>query len=194
MRGIFLIRHGNTTYDDKVDALLNPPLSREGVERVTRTIEFLRQGDYEFKRIISSPLQRALKVAELLSDGNIRVTTNNAVLPWNLGDLMGKMATVVASKLDYLKAYPDIRAPHGESYRTFYLRWEEFLRRLMAYHETTGDSIVVTTHSRNINALQSIIGGKSVGDVEEVAPEASVTLLAVNGVNNWDYNLIWDGH
>lgn len=192
-RGILLVRHGNTTYDTKVDALLNPPLNDEGVQRVKRTVEFLRQSDYQFNRIISSPLQRTLKVAEMISAGNTKVIPNNAALPWNLGDLMGKEGSLVGPKLEYLKNYPDIKAPHGEAYRTFYNRWSEFLSRLMNYSELKDVTLVVVTHSRNINALQSIIDGNPVGDVQEVTPEASVTFLANNGVSNWTYKIIWDG-
>src|SRR5271170_6438820 len=129
MRGIYLVRHGNTTYDKKVDALLDPPMDQDGVERIKRTAKFLH--GTSFRRAISSPLQRALKSGELISGGRLRVTPNNAALPWNLGDLMGKVNTEVKDKLEYLKNYPDIKAPHGESYRTFYLRWTGFLRKLM---------------------------------------------------------------
>lgn len=193
MRGIYLVRHANTTYDDKVDALLDPPLDEEGIERIHRTIKFLDEVAIKPARIISSPLQRALRVAELFSRGNIKVTTSNEALPWNLGDIMGKVASEAEKQIDYLKAYPDIRAPHGEAYRTFYTRWTEFLSRLMKYTELKDEDLMVTTHSRNINALQSFIGGKPVGQVEEIAPEASVTLLANNGVSGWDYNVIWEG-
>jgi broad specificity phosphatase PhoE len=188
-----LIRHGNTTFDDKVDALLDPPLNEEGNARIRRTVAFLKAGDYPIDRIVSSPRQRALKVAELLSNGNAKVTTNNACLPWNLGDLMGKANHQVHSTIEYLKDYPDLKAPHGESYRSFYLRWEEFLRRLMTYAEGIQKFVVVTTHSRNIDSLQEIIGGKPIGDFEPLTPEASVTLLAKNGVSDWSYNLIWEG-
>jgi broad specificity phosphatase PhoE len=193
MRGIYLVRHGNTTYDTKVDALLNPPLDREGTERVQRTVEFLDHEDIRSKRILSSPLQRALMVADMISRGNSKVTTHNEALPWNLGDIMGKEISIVKDKLQYLKDYPEMKAPHGESYRTFYNRWSAFLERVMAYVEAKQEDIIITTHSRNINALQSIIGGNPVGDVEEVAPEASVTFLAINGVSDWGFKLIWDG-
>jgi broad specificity phosphatase PhoE len=187
-----LIRHGNTTYDTKVDALLNPPLDREGVERIERTVKFLEKENLRFSRIISSPLQRALRVAEMISHGDTRVTTNNGALPWNLGDLMGKEARQVKDKMEYLKNYPDIKAPHGESYRRFYLRWQDFLQKVMAYVEAKDEAVCITTHSRNINALQSIIGGNPVGDVQEITPEASVTFLAKTGLD-WKYIMIWDG-
>lgn len=193
MRGIYLVRHGNTTFDKKVDALLDPPLNEEGMARIRRTIEFIRDLNVTFDRIVSSPRQRCLKPAELIADGNIRVTTSNGCLPWNLGDLMGKENSLAEPKVEYLKSYPDIRAPHGESYREFYTRWEEYLRRLMAYAEDRDNPLLVVTHSRNIDALQEIIGGAAVGKFKPLTPEASVTLLAQNGVSDWDYKLIWDG-
>lgn len=194
MRGILLVRHGNTTYDDKVDALLDPPLNKEGVDRVTRMVEFLKRGEFDIKRIVSSPLQRALRVAQMISGGNARVTPSNAALPWNLGDLMGKKNTAVDSRIQYLEDYPDLKAPHGEAYRTFYNRWVALLAKLQRYAIAKPDeTIVVTTHSRNINALQEYIDGHPIGDVKEVTPEASVTLLAKNGVSDWAYKQIWDG-
>jgi broad specificity phosphatase PhoE len=195
MRGIYLIRHSNTTYDKKVDALLNPPLDEEGMERIKRTAKFLDSKGIIPKRIISSPLQRALLVAETLAKHGVAVTTHNEALPWNLGDIMGMSNKVADPKIEYLLNYPDIKAPHGESYRTFYTRWSNFLMKLMAYAEAKPDEAVfVTTHSRNINALQEIIRGAPIGDVQETTPEASVTLLAKNGVSDWHYELIWDGH
>jgi len=177
-----------------VDAILNPPLDEEGVERFKRTVKFIREGDFPFSRIVSSPLQRALRAAELLADGNAKVTTSNEALPWNLGDLQGKANFQVKAKIETLLNYPDLRAPHGEAYRTFYNRWSGFLQKLMAYAKAKPEEfLVVTTHSRNINALQEIIGDAPIGDVQEVTPEASVTLLAQTGSGDWDYKIIWEG-
>lgn len=194
MQGIFLIRHGNTTFDDKVDALLDPPLNEEGTLRVKRTVQFLDSKGFKYDRIISSPKQRALAVAELISRGNVRVTTSNSCLPWNLGDLMGKANKLAHPVIEHLKDFPDLRAPHGESYRSFYNRWESFLTRLMQYATHANNPLVVTSHSRNIDALQEIIGGASLGDFKPLTPEASVTFLRRDSDGNWDYKLIWDGH
>lgn len=192
---ILIIRHGNTTFDSKVDALLDPPLNEEGSERIKRTIKFVKGQNYKIIRIVSSPLQRALKVAEMLSDGNIKVTTHNAALPWNLGDLQGRQSKVAEPVIERLKDYPDLKPPHGETYRTFYTRWSDFLENLMTYMAGRPDeTLVVTTHSRNVNALQSILGGNPIGDVMETAPEGSVTILAKNGVSNWQYDLVWEGN
>jgi broad specificity phosphatase PhoE len=191
---ILLVRHGNTTYDNKVDALLDPPLNEDGMERLRRTIKFLDDSPYRSPRILSSPLQRALKVADMISRGNSRVTTHNEALPWNLGDLMGKPTAKAGPTIDLLKSLPDLTAPHGESYRTFHNRWEAFLHRVMRYAELRAERpIMIVSHSRNINDLQSIIGGAPVGDVQETTPEASVTLLTKNEDGDWQFQLIWEG-
>ena len=104
---------------------------------------------------------------------------------------MGKTSALAHPEIERLKEYPDLKAPHGESYRSFYNRWEEFLARLMHYSTLVDKYVVVTTHSRNIDSLQEIIGGKSLGDFAPLTPEASVTLLSKD--EDWSYKLVWDG-
>lgn len=159
-----------------------------------RTIKFLDEHQFPIKRIVSSPLQRALRVAEMISRGNIQVTTFNGLLPWNLGDLQGKTNKLVKDSIQRLLDYPDLKAPHGESYRTFYNRWSGVLAKFMQYAIAKPDEVLLlTTHSRNINALQEIIDGEPIGDVKEITPEASVTLLAQTGLGDWSHDLIWEG-
>jgi broad specificity phosphatase PhoE len=191
---ILLIRHSNTTYDKKVDALLDPPLDEEGMERLRRTIAFLDASPYKPERIVSSPLQRAVKVAAMISRGNAQVTTHNEALPWNLGDYMGKLSATVEPFIQQLQDYPDLKAPHGESYRTFFNRWEAFLGRVMQYAQARPASpIFITTHSRNIDALSAILGQVSIGEIPIQAPEASVTLLSKSEDGDWIFDRIWDG-
>lgn len=193
MSEILLVRHGNTTYDNKVDAFLNPPLDEDGLERIKRTVGFLDSKKLIPSRIVSSPLQRSFKVAELISRGNVRVTFNNACLPWNLGDLMGKTNAMVDPAIKHLENYPDLKAPHGESYRNFISRWGNFLYTLMQYAEVkSSELLMVTTHSRNINSLPEVLGERPIGFVAELAPEGSVTRLYQDG-DNWKHEMIWAG-
>lgn len=190
---ILLIRHGNTTYDDKVDALLDPPLTKEGVDRLERTAKFLQEKGIIFSRIISSPLQRALKAANIIG-GGAKITPHQHALPWHLGDLMGKPNKEVDPEIHYLEEFPYIAAPHGESYAKFFSRWTSLLGQVMLYSSLNPTDIIgITTHSRNINALQEFIGGAELGNVKEVTPEASVTLLTQNEEGDWSYKMIWEG-
>lgn len=191
---ILLVRHGNTTYDKKVDAHLDPPLDFDGVEKIKRTARFL-QDNYKFSKIITSPLQRAVKTAELVSGGNAKVYPNSGALPWNLGQLQGHFSNEVKDQIQHFMNYPDLKVPGGESYRNYLGRWADLLGRLMFFAgQEYDEALVVTTHSRNVNSLQELIGGNSIGNVEQTTPEASVTLLARNGVSDeWEYSIIWEG-
>lgn len=197
MRGtrILLVRHGNTTWDKRVDALLDPPLDHDGVERLKRTREWLEENDLLPTRIISSPLQRTVKAALMISDGQARLSTNTRALPWNLGDYMGKLASRVDKSIQFLLDYPDLKAPHGEAYRTFFDRWTSLLHEGMIWAELMPEDLLMfVTHSRNINALQEYIDGRPLGDVVEKTPEASVTLLAKTGLDGWSHDIIWEGN
>jgi broad specificity phosphatase PhoE len=190
---ILLIRHGNTTYDDKVDALLDPPLTKEGVDRLERTGKFLQEKGILFSRIISSPLQRTVKAASILGHG-AKITTHQCALPWHLGDLMGKLNKEVDPDIHYLEEFPYIAAPHGESYAKFYSRWTWLLGQVMEYSSANPDKIIgILTHSRNIDALQEVIGGADLGHVKAATPEASVTLLSQDEAGDWSYRMIWEG-
>lgn len=191
---LLLIRHSNTAYDKKVDALLDPPLSVEGTKRIKRTIEFLHASSYKPQRLLSSPRQRALRAAEMFANGKIKLTTHNEALPWNLGDLQGKANKEVDPVIALLEEFPDLCAPHGESYRTFHNRWEEFLSRVMQYVEIKSEApIFIFTHSRNINDTRAIIDSSPVGTVQDWTPEASVTLVSKDEGGEWHYELIWEG-
>lgn len=191
---ILLVRHGNTTYDKKVDAMLDPPMDDDGVQKLKRTKDFLCDSGYNYPRIVSSPLQRTMLAAHIIANGNHQITPNIAALPWHLGDLQGKLNTLVGPDIDHLLEFPEMRAPHGESYQTFFTRWTNFLSKIMQYSETKREDIVVTTHSRNINALQEFIDGAPLGHVTETTPEASVTLLDRNEYGEWFYDKIWQGN
>lgn len=174
--------------------MLDPPLTKEGVDRLGRTKKFLEDKGVVFSRIISSPLQRTLKAADIISNGNIKVTTHQAALPWNLGDIQGKVTEQVEPLIDYLEEFPYMDAPHGESYAKFYSRWTWLLGQIMTYSSLNPKEIIgVTTHSRNINALHEFINGSDLGDVKELTPEASVTLLAQDEAGDWYHRIIWEG-
>lgn len=190
---ILLVRHGNTTYDNKVDAMLDPPLTKEGVDRLERTAKFLQDKEIIFSRIISSPLQRTVKAAAIIG-GGAKTTTHQCALPWHLGDLMGKLNKDVDPEIKYLEEFPYIAAPHGESYAKFFSRWTWLLSQVMIYSSLNPKEIIgIVTHSRNINALQEFINGAELGNVKEVTPEASVTLLAQDESGDWYYKMIWEG-
>lgn len=64
----YFIRHGETSWNNerRVMGQKDIPLNRKGIEQVSHAAELLKNA--HFKLILSSPLVRALKTAEIISD------------------------------------------------------------------------------------------------------------------------------
>jgi broad specificity phosphatase PhoE len=193
---ILLVRHGNTTYDTKVDAILDPPLDFDGVERIKRTVRFILDTNLPFHRILTSPKQRAKMAAEMLAKHHGKVTVNVAARPWDLGRYMGREEEEVHDKIKMLEELPDIKAPEGESYREFYKRWSDLVIRMQQYVIRDPDQVLILfTHSRNINLIPTIIEWKDLGPTPAVTPEGSVTKLYIpHGSGSWETEIIWEGN
>lgn len=195
---VLIVRHGITEMNDpaneRVRGYSDVPLSFEGKMGVLETGNFLFEQKFNIAHMISSPLQRAMMTASLISAGNAEIKPDNRLLPWNLGRLMGQPVKEVAEEMNYLQAYPMIKAPEGESYQDFYTRWSEGLDSLKKFAEAHPDEAVVgVVHSRNLLALPSILGNKDIGDVPikgGPAP-ASVTAVTKDG-DDWSFKLLWN--
>lgn len=197
---VFLIRHGKTELNDpaneKIRGYSDIPISRDGKVEVENTRKFLEDGKFPVKRILTSPLQRAMMTAEITASSHARVYPNQGLLPWNLGRLTAQAVKVVAPTMDYLQEYPDLKAPEGESYRAFYDRWSSTLKKMLVFAEQEPDQIVVgVVHSRNLLALPSIIEGTPIGDVPVKGGPgpASVTQISKDG-DEWKIKVLWDEH
>lgn len=165
-----LVRHGTTELNDPKNERLrgfsDVPLSKEGKDVIEGTRDYIRFAKFPIQRVITSPLQRAVMTASIIADNVAEVIPNNSLHPWDLGDLSGRLLKEILKDLDRLQEYPDLKAPHGESYRTFFDRWTSAVKRMQTYAEAHTDEILLgVVHSRNILALASIIGDHPIGDV-----------------------------
>lgn len=191
---VFLVRHGITDMNDpgheKIRGYSDIPLSYEGKKGIECTRDFLK--DYSIRRILSSPLQRAMMTAEIISEGHAKVYPCQGLLPWNLGDYSAQPVKEVASKMDYLQHYPDIKAPRGESYRAFYDRWSDELDKMLRYAIEYPEEIVVgVVHSRNLLALPSLLGDKNIGDVPvKGGPAPGAVVSITHNGDGWDMKTI----
>lgn len=165
-----LVRHGTTELNDPKNERLrgfsDVPLSHEGRGIIEVTKKFIRDTGYPVQRVVTSPLQRAVQTASILADGVAQVYPNKSLLPWNLGDLAGKLVKDIVPRLDHLQELPDLKVTNGESYRTFFNRWTAAVKRLQVYSQVHTDEVLVgVVHSRNVLALASIVGDHPIGDV-----------------------------
>lgn len=193
---VLLVRHAETALNDpeneKVRGYSDVPIDHEGTEKTEEIGKFLRK--FPVVHILCSPLQRSVMTGSIIANQvGAKVQPNRGLLPWNLGDYTEQPIQEVASKMDYLQEYPDIKAPNGESYRQFYDRWTECLEHMLEYAEDhRQECLVGICHSRNLLALPSILGSKHIGDVPvKGGPKpASVTRVYKDG--SWKFEVIYE--
>lgn len=186
----------NDPGNEKIRGYSDIPLSYEGKKGIEATAQFLKDGKFPIVHILSSPLQRAMMTSQLVAGDRARVIPHQGLLPWNLGRYTEQPVKEVADKMNHLQSMPDLKAPEGESYRSFYERWGDTLDRMLEFVTKESDEILVgVVHSRNLLALPSILGNKEIGDVPVKGgpdPGAVVEISKKPG-GEWEIKTIWEG-
>lgn len=95
MNDIILIRHGQTNANKNfiVQGRMDNPLNEFGREQAFETGEYFRRNNYTFDMVISSPLKRAFKTAELVNKGMLikrPIVLDKGLIERNFGDYDGK--------------------------------------------------------------------------------------------------------
>lgn len=114
--------------------------------------------------IISCPLQRNRQTADIVSETcNVPVLKlDPRLMTWNVGVFAGQLATEQTyALLDmYQREIPWAKVPQGESYNTYYHRWEGGLRYWL--DKSKDHDILLMTHHRNILITPTMLWGKPV--------------------------------
>ena len=86
---LYVIRHGKTDWNlkNKIQGRADIPLNDLGIQEANLTRELLNQT--EFYQIISSPLIRAKKTAEIISNYQIPVVTDSRIMERDFGEFEG---------------------------------------------------------------------------------------------------------
>lgn len=149
---IYIIRHGSTEMNEQhmLRGWLNPELSELGVQQSQLISDYF--SDEDVSKIYSSDLRRATQTAEMFSDTiGMPFEETEALRPINFGDLQGKPLRDIASDMGKLMTVwqfdPNIKAPGGESFRTFQDRTYDFLTGVIK-DAKEDDCILLITHVR----------------------------------------------
>lgn len=69
---IYLVRHGQTNYNLKrlVQGRIDEPLNKTGIKQAKQTGQLIKQLNFKFDKIVSSPLSRAFETAHLIAKKN----------------------------------------------------------------------------------------------------------------------------
>jgi broad specificity phosphatase PhoE len=125
---VYLVRHGETqwTLSGQHTGLTNLPLTSGGEEQARRLRGGL--GAVSFSRVLTSPLQRAVRTCELSGYGSVAQADSDLV-EWNYGDYEGlTRPQILANRPDWL-IFRD-GCPNGESPQEVAVRADRIIRRL----------------------------------------------------------------
>ncbi len=110
---LVLVRHGDTEWSQngRHTSRTDLPLLPSGVERA-RSLEPVL-AEFEFARVLSSPLQRALQTAKFAGFGD-RVEVTHDLTEWDYGDYEGLTSEAIWEHNPDWKLWSD-GAPRGET-------------------------------------------------------------------------------
>ena len=138
---IYIVRHGET--DDNVarryGGRIDTELNQKSINEAYKLKEKLQ--DIKFDIVFSSPLKRAYKTAQIIS--NNPIIKDERLIERNNGDLEGKLKTEIKEKIDFNDPH-EIRY-NVENIVDFRSRINDFLKEIIKnYH---GKNILIVTHA-----------------------------------------------
>lgn len=151
----FLIRHGETVVKDLhiFVSWTDVALDEEGWEQAADVKRILSK--YDIQDIYSSPLQRCLDMAEMISSD---VLQHRGLLPWNRGILTGISEEMGKDTLKLFMQNPTVTIPMGESRKQCEDRLESFF--LPAFRTAEKRTAAFFTHHSVIDVLNCLVKGE----------------------------------
>jgi len=156
---ITLLRHGVTDANQEglIQGQTDYPLSQEGLAQARALAEEWRRRETHFNLIISSPLERARRTAEILAEAlALPLELEEAWMERNLGEAEGHPGAAAFAGLELPPTPYERVFGSGESEWDLYLRAGAAVQALV--RRPPGDYLVVS-HGAFLNAvLRSILG------------------------------------
>ena len=185
---IILVRHGETTWnkESRLQGCTDIPLAPAGYEQLRLTGEYLAKAGIPIDRILSSPLQRARKSAEIIAEKINYPAENILAAPLFIERGFGECEGMVYS--DALTKYPDGNYPGMETFEELFERAEKAIHQCEdAYPDQT---ILVTAHGAIIKAILVVLTHGQIGyfDKDVWIENGSCCLLDGN-TDNWTISI-----
>lgn len=151
MNEIILMRHAETQANKNfiVQGRMDNPLNDDGVKQAYQTGLYFAEHDIEFDMVISSPLKRAYKTAEMVNRGMLikrPIVLDKGVIERNFGDYDGKEIND-----DYYYLIKRGLVPNMETNDVLEKRVSEALKDIC--HKYPNKKLLIITHSHVIKAI-----------------------------------------
>lgn len=183
---IYITRHGETEWNKqgRMQGWKNSNLTQKGVDNAIKLGESLKHIDFDY--IYCSPLGRAIDTANYIrGDKNTEITIINALKEMGFGVYEG-MKNEKVKELYEQQQYNFWNKPHlyetieGERFEELIHRVNQVLNNII---NTTGENILIVTHTLVIKALYLIIKNRSLEDFWKppFMYDTCLTVLEVKG-------------
>ncbi|TXH71356.1 MAG: histidine phosphatase family protein [Thiothrix sp.] len=165
-----LVRHGQTDWNaaGRIQGLEDIELNAVGRAQATQTGLYLQQ--WQWDRIISSPLKRATESAEIIAEqlGLAPVEIMDVFMERDYGDCSGMTAA------QRKQSFPDGIIPRQETLETLQKRVLQGLRQLK--QEPQARTLIIT-HGGVINSLLAYMSRGEIGTGKSILHNASLALF-----------------
>lgn len=164
MGQLVLLRHGESQWnlENRFTGWVDVPLSPKGEEEARQAGEKLKAAGVRFDLAFTSVLQRAIRTMEIalevLGQGSIPVTKDQALNERHYGDLQGLDKAETAKKFGdeqvhiWRRSY-DIAPPGGESLKDTAARTLPYCEAHILPAVKAGKSILVAAHGNSLRSL-----------------------------------------
>jgi len=155
---LLLIRHGETDLNKqkRFQGRKDYPLNEKGIKQVEAISNFLK--DIKIDKIITSPLQRASKTAEIINKyHNLNILIENLALERDFGKLDGKRYEEVVFKKNDLLFYKENNIENKEEFTSSETENKSNKNKKKDISKENEKTIILTTHGGVIKVLLAII-------------------------------------
>jgi broad specificity phosphatase PhoE len=181
---VYLLRHGQTSWnqDQRLQGLHDIPLNRAGVRQSRRLAEWHRNTGV--RRIVSSPLLRARRTAQILAEHiGLAPFTDDRLREIDHGPWTGLRLAVIADRFPdefatWLFISERLRLPNSESLAAVYQRCTAALMDLI--NENRDEDVLIVSHGVVNALLLCAATGVSLSRIREYSlHNASMSALTV---------------
>ncbi len=153
---IYVMRHGETEQNVKkvVQGITDSELTEDGIKQIEKMRGII--SEKKITRIISSPLKRAYRTAEIISNGLLPINKDDRLIERDWG-LMEQVPICQVDRIRCWNYYLNIKENSIEPIQDFMERIREFLWEIkMKYQD---ENILIVSHSAVSRAIYYYING-----------------------------------
>lgn len=152
---LYVVRHGETIWnvENRVQGITDIPLTDKGRLDATLQKDFVKSLDIDV--VISSPLDRAIETAKILTDNKLPINTDDRIKERDWGLNEGADIDSV-DRIDCWDVILNTKVQNIESIQDFMYRVSSFLEDIKVRYKDK--KVLLVTHSAVIRVIHYLLG------------------------------------